>query len=128
MTMQWHSVARCMRIQARSRRRTGARCAAPLAFVTVEHRGAGTTSARTSAIAALVIVLAAVLVGGVGTGFGSDHPERVAGGVSTPPSTLRPEPATAPAPVTTTPLATAPPVPSIAPAVARIDTTDKVIF
>jgi peptidoglycan-N-acetylglucosamine deacetylase len=77
---------------------------------------------------ALVIVLAAVLVVGVVTGFGSDHPQRVAGGVDTPPTTLRPEPATAPAPVTTTPLVTAPPAPSSAPVVARVTTTDKVIF
>jgi peptidoglycan/xylan/chitin deacetylase (PgdA/CDA1 family) len=75
-----------------------------------------------------VIVLAAALVVGLVTGFDSDHPERIAAGVTVPPTTLRPEPATAPRSVATTPIATAPPVPSIAPAVSRIDTTEKVIF
>ena len=71
-------------------------CARPLAFGAVEQRGAGTTAPHTGAVAALVIVVAAVLVVGVVTGFGGEHPGRVAGGVAAPPSTLRPEPATAP--------------------------------
>jgi peptidoglycan/xylan/chitin deacetylase (PgdA/CDA1 family) len=95
----------------------------------VDQRGAGTaTSPRARAVIALVIVLVAVLFVGVVTGFGGDHPERVAGEVAPPPTTLRPEPATAPAPATTNPAATAPPVPTIARAVARIETTEKVIF
>jgi peptidoglycan-N-acetylglucosamine deacetylase len=93
-----------------------------------QGRATSTMSPRASAIAALVIVLAAVLVVGVVTRFGDDHPEGAAGGVTTPPTTLRAEPAVAPGPVTTTPAATAPPVPTIAPAVTRIETTEKVIF
>jgi peptidoglycan-N-acetylglucosamine deacetylase len=93
-----------------------------------QGRATSTMSPRAGAIAALVIVLAAVLVVGVVTRFGDDHPEGAAGGVTTPPTTLRAEPAVAPGPVTTTPAATAPPVPTLAPAVTRIETTEKVIF
>jgi len=132
MIMQRHSVPGCMARAVHPDPDEGTpRRGAPrlLAFGAVEQRGTSTTmSPRTGAIAALAILVLAALVVGVVTVVGGDPRGEIVSGAAATATTLRPEPATAPLPTPTTPVATAPPVPSIAPAVTRVDTTDKVIF
>ena len=85
-------------------------------------------SSRAGAVVAALIVVAAAVTVGVVTQLG-DHRSTVATAVApTTPPTLRPEPATVGVAATTAPPPTASPLPPIAPAVSRIDTTEKVIF
>jgi peptidoglycan/xylan/chitin deacetylase (PgdA/CDA1 family) len=93
-----------------------------------QGRATSTMSPRAGAFAAGVIVLVAVLTVGVVALVGGDRHGALIEGAATAATALRPEPATVPPTVATTPLATAPPAPSIAPAISRIDTTEKVIF
>jgi peptidoglycan/xylan/chitin deacetylase (PgdA/CDA1 family) len=93
-----------------------------------QGRATTTLSSRTGAVAALLIALLAALVVGVVTLVGGDPHDEIISGAAATATTLRPEPATAPRPAPTSPIATAPPVPSIAPVVSRVDTTEKVIF
>ena len=93
-----------------------------------QGRATSATSARAGAIAAAVIAVVAALTVGVVAFVGGSSHDGFVDRVAAPAATLRPEPATAPPPAATTPLATAPPAPSIAPAISRIDTTEKVIF
>src|SRR4051794_14273248 len=94
----------------------------------MEQGRASTTSARAGAVAAVAIALLAALVVGVVTMVGGDPNDEIVAGAAATATTLRAEPATAPLPSPTNPIATAPPVPSIAPIVSRVDTTEKVIF
>jgi peptidoglycan/xylan/chitin deacetylase (PgdA/CDA1 family) len=85
-------------------------------------------SSRSGAVAALGIVLAAVLIVGVVTQFGDGRSDESA--QATAPTPSAPAATTPPTvtPAVTTPPPTAAVAPSIAPAVSRIDTTEKVIF